>query len=192
MKTTGESARMITIARISLTRRLRRGGGFTFIELLVVMVVVAVMALVAIPIITTLSADRSTFAARQLLRDLSFARQRAVATGTRSWVVFDTVAHTWTIFAEDPLAPGRAGATVIQDPATGHDFVQTLDTNEFAGVQFLTVDFDGNLEIGFDWLGQPLNSTEASLVALGSVTLSGNDVVDVQTETGYITFTPPP
>lgn len=183
---------MITIARNSLTHHQRRGGGFTFIELLAVMVVVAIMALVAIPTITTLSADRSAIAARQLLRDLSFARQRAVATGTRSWVVFDTVAHTWTILVEDPLAPGRAGAAVIQDPATGHDFVQTLDANEFAGVQFLTVDFDGNLEVGFDWLGQPLNDTEADLVALGSVTFSGNDVVEVQIETGYVTFTPPP
>ena len=44
----------------------------------------------------------------------------------------------------------------------------------------------------FDWLGQPLNDTEAVLAALGSVTLSGNDVVDVQTETGYVTFTPAP
>ena len=183
---------MIEIEHVSLTRRLRRGGGFTLIELLAVMVVVAIMALVAIPTITTLSADRSSIAARQLLRDLSFARQRAVATGTRSWVVFDTVAHTWTILAEDPLAPGRAGAAVIQDPATGHDFVQTLDVNEFAGVQFVTVDFDGNLEVGFDWLGQPLNDTEAALAALGSVTLSGNDVVEVQIETGYVTFTPPP
>lgn len=172
-------------------RRGRRGGGFSLIELIAIMVMLGVIAIVAIPSIASLDADRASIAAQQLLRDLSFARQRAVASGTRVWVVFDTGAQTWSVLAEDPSVPGRANATVIVDPATGKDFIQPLDVNQFIGVQLQAVDFDGDVEIGFDWLGQPLNATENPLAATGSVTLTGNLVVNVATDTGYVTYVRP-
>ena len=173
------------------TRRQRRVGGFSLIELIVIMVMLGVIAMVAIPSIASLGADRESIAAQQLLRDLSFARQRAVASGTRAWVVFDTGAHTWSVLAEDPSVPGRANASVIVDPATGHDFIQPLDINQFAGVQLQAVGFDGDVEIGFDWLGQPLNATEDPLAATGSVTLTGNHVVNVAINTGLVTYVRP-
>ncbi len=125
------------------------------------------------------------------MRDLSFARQRAVASGTRAWVVFDTGAQTWSVLAEDPSVPGRASAAVIVDPATGEDFIQLVDVNQFIGVQLQAVGFDGDVEIGFDWLGQPLNATENPLAATGSVTLTGNHVVNVAKHTGYVTYEQP-
>ncbi len=152
---------------------------------------IGVIAIVAIPSIASLGADRESIAAQQLLRDLSFARQRAVASGTRTWVVFDTVAHTWSVLAEDPATPGRLNAAVIVDPATGQDFIQRLDVNQFIGVQLQAVGFDGDVEIGFDWLGQPLNATENPLAAVGSVTLTGTHVVNVAIDTGYVTYVPP-
>ena len=168
-----------------------KSSGFTLVELAVVMVVVSIMALVAIPMVSKLADDRSTLAARQLLRDLSFARQRAVATGTRSWVVFDTVNHSWSVLAEDPSNPGRANATVIEDPATGHAFIQPLDINQFAGVQLQAVDFDTDVEIGFDWLGQPVNGAENPLSNDGSVTVTTDHVIIVEVETGRVTYAPP-
>ena len=155
------------------------------------MVMLGVIAIVAIPSIASLGADRASMAAQQLLRDLSFARQRAVASGTRAWVVFDTGAQTWSVLAEDPSVPGRASAAVIVDPATGQDFIQLLDVNQFIGVQLLAVGFDGDVEIGFDWLGQPLNATESPLAATGSVTLTGTHVVNVAINTGYVTYVRP-
>ncbi len=152
---------------------------------------IGVIAIVALPSIASLGADRASMAAQQLLRDLSFARQRAVASGTRAWVVFDTGAHTWSVLAEDPATPGRAGAAVIVDPATGQDFIQLLDSNQFIGVQLQAVGFDGDVEIGFDWLGQPLNATENPLAATGSVTLTGTQVVNVAIDTGYVTYVRP-
>ncbi len=149
------------------------------------------IAIDTIPSHASLGADRASIAAQHLLRDLSFARQRAVASGTRAWVVFDTGAQTWSVLAEDPSVPGRAGAAVIVDPATGQNFIQPLNVNQYIGVQLLTVAFDGNVEIGFDWLGQPLNITENPLVATGSVTLTGTHVVNVAIDTGYVTYTAP-
>ncbi len=172
-------------------RRLSRGGGFSLIELIAVMIVVGILAATAAPILSATTGTRSAMAARHLVRDLTFARQRAAATGTRSWVVFDTVANTWSVLAEDPNSPGRINAVVLTDPATSGPFVQSLGVNQFVGVQLVTASFDGNVEIGFDWLGRPLNQTETALAAQGSVTLSGSHVITVEVGSGFVAYTPP-
>ena len=174
-------------------RRLPRTsvGGFTLIELLTVLVIVAVLAGVAVPTLNTMSGSRSSMAARQLLRDLTFARQRAIATGTTSWVVFNTPLSRWTVMAENPLAPGRAGATAISDLATGRTYVISLNTGDFVGVTITGCNFDAATEIGFNWLGKPLNSTSANLAANGTVNLSGGVQITVYRGTGHVEQTLP-
>lgn len=177
--------------RLTRTRRPRRGGGFTLIELVAVMVVLAVLAATAGPALSSIDGTRSAMAGKQLLRDLTFARQRAVATGTRTWVVFDTAAETWTILGEDPLSPGRGSATVLGDTATGGTFVQALGTGAFKNVGITSAAFDGDVEVGFDWFGRPYNAAETALAADGSVTLTGGHVVTVIAGTGLATFAAP-
>ena len=96
-------------------------------------VILAVLSAAAIPAMQSMGDTRSAMAAKQLLRDLTFARQRAVATGVNTWVVFDTGAETWTVMSEDATTPGRAGASVLDDPGTGRTFVQSLDSATFDG-----------------------------------------------------------
>jgi prepilin-type N-terminal cleavage/methylation domain-containing protein len=175
----------------SATRRPSRGDGFTLIELVAVMVIVAVLAAVAVPSLDAIGQTRAAMAARQLLRDLTFARQRAVATGTVSWVVFDPDAETWSVLGEDPAAPGRAGAALLTDPATGRNHVQQLDAGSFVGVQIVSAAFDGDVEVGFDWLGRPLNAAETALAADGTVTLSGGHVLRVAAMTGHTMYESP-
>lgn len=175
-------------------RRLSGGGGFSLIELVAVMVVVGVIAGTAVVSLSSTTGNRATMAAKQLQRDMTFARQRAVATGTRSWVEFSTAAHTWSVRTEDPASPGRAGATVLTDPATHESFVQTLDASQFLGVQLTSVDFDGADWVGFDWLGRPLEKTAETtpLAAEGSVVLTGGHKVTVEKDTGHVAYVSPP
>ena len=182
---------MMRIATFWGIRRPRAGGGFTLVELIAVLVIVAVLAAVSVPALNNATDTRATMAARVLLRDLTFARQRAMVTGTNTWVAFDTNVHTWSVLAEDPEDPGRAGASVIPDPATGRTFTQTLNAGPFAGVLLLGADFDGQPEIGFDWLGQPRNSTESDLDDEGSVTLTGGQRLTVAVGTGKVAYVEP-
>lgn len=175
-------------------RRLPGGGGFTLMELVAVMIVVSIIAGTAVVTLSSATGNRPAMAAKQLQRDLTYARQRAVATGTRSWVEFNTTAHSWTVRAEPPdIAPDRLSASVLNDPATNSPFVQQLDADEFVGVQLTNVDFDTEDWIGFDWLGRPLKKTAETrpLTANGTVTLTGSHVVTVNKDTGHITYSGP-
>ncbi len=161
-------------------------------ELVVVMTVTVIMSGVAVVALSSTTGNRATIAAKRLLRDMTFARQRAIATGTGTWVVFDTGApQTWSILSEDPSDPGRAAATPLTDPATGADMVETLGTGTFIGVQLVSATFDTGSEVGFDWLGQPLNSDDDPLAVAGTVELSDGHQVTVEVTTGHIAYVAP-
>jgi len=173
-----------------LNLRPRSGGGFTLIELVAVMVIIAILAGVAAPALNTMGSTRSTIASRQLVRDMTYARQRAVSTGTRVWVVFDTSAETWTLRTEVSATPGRSSAVDLTDPATGTVYMETLGTGSFKGVEIVSASFDGSAEVGFDWLGRPLNASESGLAAAGTVVLSDSNTIQVVAGTGHITHVP--
>ncbi|MAE65419.1 MAG: hypothetical protein CMJ18_14205 [Phycisphaeraceae bacterium] len=166
-------------------------GAYTTIELVTVIVIIAILAVVASPTLSSINDTRAAMAARLLLKDLTFARQRAVATGTTTWVVFDTNAESWSILGEDPASPGRSGATVLTDPVSGDDDTRVVDTGSFAGVQLISAAVDGDVEVGFDWLGRPFNASETAIASAGVITLTGNHVVNVAVSTGHITYTAP-
>lgn len=176
---------------VNRARRPSRYGGLTLVETMAVLLVLGILAATAVLVIGSTINNRATIAAKQLQRDLGYARQRALATGIRMWVVFDDSAGTWTVYEEDPDNPGRAGRSVVTDPARHDDFVQTLDSGSLRGVEIVSVDFDGGNEVGFDWLGEPLNDTEAALAAEGTVTLTGSHQVQVTAGRGAITYVAP-
>lgn len=163
--------------------------GFTIIELIAVMAVAAILAAAAIPALGMLDAGRSKGAAKQIVRDIDYARARAMTTGTVSWVVFDPGADTYSVLAESVLAPGRAGAATITDPATQAPFIVRLNQGEFAGADLLAANFGGAAEVGFDRLGRPLRSDGTQQVVDGTVTLSGGNTVTVSASSGRAAHT---
>jgi len=158
------------------------------------MVVVGIIAGTAVMSLASTTGKRSATAARQLQRDMTFARQRAVATGTRSWIEFDTVGQTWTVRVEDIASPGRATSLVLADPATGGPFVESMNAGSFVGVTMTAVSFDGQDWIGFDWLvfQDPETTETTPLAADGLVDFSGGESVTVDKNTGHTVFVPAP
>jgi len=61
-----------------------------------------------------------------------------------------------------------------------------LGVGEFPGITITAALFDGGAEIGFNWMGAPLNDDETALASQGSVTLTGGHGVVIEPETGNI------
>ena len=166
------------------TRRPRSDGGFSLVELVVVMVIAAIMAAVAVPTLSSLASTRAAAAAKQVVRDLTYARERAMTSGIRTWVVFNVSGNSYSLLQEPVGSPGRSNAVLITDPSTQAHWSQTLGTGPFAGVSISSAAFGSGTEVGFDWLGKPLDSAAAVLTANGTVTLSAGKTVTVNAGSG--------
>lgn len=175
-----------------LCRTARHRCGFSLVELVAVLVMAAILAAVAVPAMGELGGSRAREAARLLARDLTYARELAMARGLTVWVSVNAGTETYTLLAETPGSPGRSGATTLTDPATGATFVRTLGAGEFAGVEITSAGIDGGSEIGFDWMGRPKNQSGASLGAVATILLSGpsGNGVSIQPETGFVRVLP--
>jgi len=138
-----------------------------------------------------LESMRCAAAAKAVLRDVTYARERAIATGTRHWLLVDPASNSMSVLAEDPAAPGRAGAITITDPATQLPFVMRLNTSAHQGVHFLSAEFENAAEVGFDKLGRPLTLAGDPLIADGFITLSGGHTIIVASGNGMVTHAGP-
>jgi prepilin-type N-terminal cleavage/methylation domain-containing protein len=143
-----------------------RPRAFTLIELVAVMVVLAVLAAAATIQASSMSTtSRLQWASRQVARDLTFARERAMTTGTTHWVRFDTTNQYYTVLSEDPASPGYAGAASVTDPSTQASFVTNLNSNEWNGITlgtggtFSTISYT----VGFNKLGRPMVTAGTAL-----------------------------
>lgn len=172
-------------------RRRNAGGGFSLVELVTVMVLVSLLAAVALPTLSAMGSTRSAFAAGLVFKDLTLARERAVATGRSQYMVFAPNAGTYTFLYDDAANPGRANAPLATDPSSGRPFVRTLGAGDTAGVGIASAAFDSGAEVGFDWRGRPLNSQQNPLQATGTVTLTGGASVRVLAGSGLVSSSLP-
>ncbi len=139
--------------------------GFTFIELVLIIVIIGIIAVVAIPKMMDIGEVRLAAALEKVAADLRYAREFAMNHNSRSKVVFS--ANEYTIYEES------AGAwQIIEDPATRDDYTILLDSGLYRGVTIASVTFDGGSEVQFDALGAPYISFEVKLQNNGVVMLN--------------------
>lgn len=87
-------------------------NGFTLIELITVMAVVAAMMAIVAPKLRVTAKTKARIAARQLMIDLEQARNRSLSQKRKVQVTFNTVANSYTAYAD------HDGDGVITESAT--------------------------------------------------------------------------
>ena len=164
-----------------------RVRGFTLIELVAVIVIVAILSGVAAASLGAVQDRRIAFALHETASDVTFARDRALATGCSMWVVFDVGADTYELRRDDMAAPGFANAKTIEDSMTGQLFIRDIRDVHGNAVDLTEANFAGSAIIGFDWMGRPILADGSPLPAAGSIAINVTAKATVAVETGLVT-----
>ena len=152
--------------------------GFTLIEVLVVVVILAITGAVVVPLMMGTGDVEAISAARVISADLQYAQNVAITKQDIVTVAFDTGAESYD------LSSNASGT--LKHPMTNLDYVVNFSSQESLGrVDVVSADFAGSASVAFDELGSPDSG--------GSVTVQvGPHVyrVDVAPVTGAVTVTP--
>lgn len=160
--------------------------GFTLIELLIVVVIIAIAALTAIPMMTSAASIQVKSAANMIAADLEYAKSMAISRGQNYSVVFDESTESYSIKDQ--------GGNVISHPVKkGFDFVVDFRSiKRLNKVDIANVDFEpgSSSTITFDYLGSPYSGTTNPLnsgdidVQAGGFTVT----INVEPVTGFISI----
>lgn len=155
--------------------------GFTLVELLIVVVLLAIAGGLALPSLGDTRALRLREAARMLAADLEFAQSESIAHPDDPRLVkFDTAAQRYWI------APVSTPDTPVADPSNGRPFVTAFGTGRASGTSGVTlqaISLDGDNILKFDAYGGPDQTTDAT-IRLAVPSASGIMALTVRVKAG--------
>lgn len=153
-----------------------RTYGFTLVEVIVVVLILAICAAVVVPNVVGTSDMQATSAARMIAADLEYAQSLAITTQDPVTVVFDSSAEQYLLRYANESDP-------LVHPITHSDYVTNFASRRgFERLDVVSATFGGGSSVTFDELGAPDNA--------GTVVLqAGPHVyqVTVATATGKVT-----
>ncbi|MDD5348115.1 MAG: GspH/FimT family pseudopilin [Candidatus Omnitrophica bacterium] len=126
--------------------------GFTIIEAVMIIVIVAIMALVAVPRIASFHVVKLAGAAKKLSTDIQYVQQIAVSRHTSTRVIFSSGNETYAAYEEYPQ--GNNTWQYLRDPFTQAPLVMDYRNDpQYRGVNISVVNFNSSSILVFDWLG---------------------------------------
>ncbi|MDK1030548.1 MAG: prepilin-type N-terminal cleavage/methylation domain-containing protein [Planctomycetia bacterium] len=154
-----------------------RRSGFTFLELLIAMTILAIIAALAIPSMSTSDEIQVTSAARVIARDIESVQSLAITTQTPHTLLFNTDMQQYKVVADYDGISGFGLAQAIEDPVRlGALYQVTLSRlNGMGRVSVSRVDFGNDNYVTFDGIGVPSLGGEIGLTA-------GNEGATVEVE----------
>lgn len=159
---------------------------YTLVELVAVIVLTAVLAASAAPMIGSVGKARTSAALESIRTDIAYARSHAMATGRRTWAIIDQHQSSWQLLTEPPGSAGIDDAQPISAAATGREAGSADAATTLDGVTIQTADFDGEQRVGFDRLGTPFVADNQPLAAPGTARIQHAGAVRVEPITGHV------
>ncbi|WP_137719852.1 pilus assembly FimT family protein [Methylobacillus flagellatus] len=152
---------------------MRTAGGYTLIELVVVIVITSILAVVLVPRFIGRDAFDARGAHDTLLASLRYAQKLAIAQRTTVYANLNTSTRQLCLgYNSDCSAP-------VLDPRTQSAYVRQM-----ASSVVLTA---STAVLGFDGLGRPVPNAAASYSVSNSVDLSmPTRTINVTVETGHV------
>jgi len=163
-------------------------SSFTVIEILIVVVIIAIAAMMAIPMMTSAASMQIRSAANMIAADLEYAKSMAISRQKIYAVVFDKSTESYSIKNQDDV--------IISHPVKkGFDYtIDFRNDGRLSKVDIVEVDFDPDSShtITFDYLGSPYSGSGTSNpLNSGVIILQAGEAtatINVEPVTGYITI----
>lgn len=160
------------------------GGGFSLVELIIIVVILMIAAMIAVPMISSAASFQLRSTANMIAADLEYAKQIAIGRGGLYSVVFDKTNESYQIIDQN-------GDVIARPVKTSQSYSVNLTSDSRTNrVDIVDVDFDSSSTVKFDCLGSPYNGSGTSL-AVGEITLKAGDnemTVTVEPVTGHISI----
>jgi prepilin-type N-terminal cleavage/methylation domain-containing protein len=152
-------------------------GGFTLVEVVIVIVILSIAALIAVPMMSSAASFQIRSAANMIAADLEYARSMAISRGQNYSVVFDQAAESYKII-------DQLGNTIQHPVKKGFDYVIDFQNDSrLSRVDIAKVDFNATSTVQFDCLGSPDNGGAVVIQAGGTT-----KTVTVEPVTGFISI----
>lgn len=182
MKTTGwthpaEWPRYTDRMAYSVRNRRYLRGGFTLLELLIVVVILAIAAVTAIPMMSSAGTVQIRSAANKVAADLEYAKSLAISRGQYYAVEFYTAVESYQI--ED-----SSGDPVDHPVKKGSIYVVDMGNEGLDRVDISSVDFGGDSKVIFNCMGSPENNGGTISLQADGMTMT----ITVEPVTGYVTI----
>lgn len=145
-------APLMRSSRTENRRSRRSGAGFTILEVMVTVAILALIAAITMPTFSSLNHDRADAAAARVAGAVRFARDTATLTRRHIGVEFFPSTQSFKLFELDVSIDPAVKNFTIRDPLTKALYETRL---EDFGATLGEVDFDGDLDLVFTPDGTP-------------------------------------
>lgn len=164
-----------------------KNSGFTLIEILIVVMIIAIAAMIAVPMMTSAASVQIRSAANLIAADLEYAKSMAIGKGMDFAVVFDKENESYQLFK---VKDEDGSLEMIENPLTKELYEVKFSSDvRLDKVDIVDVDFDGTEKIRFDYMGNPKIGEDTYLQAQGVINLHAggtNITIKVEPVTGFI------
>lgn len=156
--------------------RYASGGrrGFTLTELIIVVGLAAILAAVAVPMISGTTESQAIAAAQTIATDLQYAQNRSITSQSPVTVTFGRLSNSYKLTDASGL---------LIHPMNKKDYeIVFASSGNMEDVQIISAAFGGNPSVTFDVMGAP-NDGGVVRIQAGSTTVD----IDIADVTGLVT-----
>lgn len=150
-------------------------NGFTMVEILIVVVVIAIAAFTAIPMISSAGSIQIRSASNMIIGDIEYAKSISITRSQPYSVVFDTTNERYRL--ED-----QSGTVITHPVRKQFDYIIDFKNDgRLSKVNIVSTTFSGN-KITFDSLGSPVGNGGTIIIEAGGDSVT----IKVEPVTGYV------